>query len=128
MNWSLVPLMFGAVVFGYLGSWLQARLAGPVPDTEALPGPISPIGLAAFVLGAAGFVVAWWYVTRRPEATQAGPAEPSYRAAAWVGAIADAGYAVARGLSRAQSGALANYALGSFLGLSILLLVRVLVQ
>jgi hypothetical protein len=93
-----------------------------------LPGPITPIGLAAFVLGAIGFGVAWWYVTRRPAAAAAGPAEPSYRAAAWVSAIADAGYAVARGLSRAHSGALANYALGSILGLSILLLVRMLAQ
>jgi NADH-quinone oxidoreductase subunit L len=129
MNWSLVPLMVGAIAFGYLGSWLQVRLAGPVPDHEALPGPITPIGLAAFALGAVGFVVAWWYVTRRAEAAAvSGPAEPSYRAPAWVGAIADAGYAIARGLSRAHSGALANYALGSFLGLSVLLLVRVLVQ
>jgi NADH-quinone oxidoreductase subunit L len=127
MNWSLVPLMVGAVTFGYLGSWLQARLADPLGEIEPLPGPITWVGLVAFALGALGFALAWWYVTRRTTEAAAvpGPQEPSYGAAGWVRAIAEAGYAVSRGLSRAHSGALANYAFGSLLGLAILLLVRV---
>jgi NADH-quinone oxidoreductase subunit L len=124
MNWALVPLMIGAVVFGYVGGWLQGRLEGPLGELEALPPAVDPRGLAAFALGAIGFALAWWWTTRRPEAAALAPAETSYRAAAWVRAIADAGYAVAGSLSRLHSGALANYALASFLGLAILLLVR----
>jgi NADH-quinone oxidoreductase subunit L len=125
MNWSLVPLMVGAIAFGWLGGWLQARLAGPVGDTEVLPGLITPVGLLAFVLGAAGFAIAWWYFTQRPEAAVAGaPAEPSYRAPGWVRAIADVGYAVSEALSRVQSGRLPQYALGSFIGLALIVLVR----
>jgi NADH-quinone oxidoreductase subunit L len=125
MNWSLVPLMAGSIVFGYLGSWLQGRLAGPLGETEALPGPITPIGLAAFALGAVGFALAYWYFIQRaaaPEATV--DQEPSYRAASWVGAIAIAGYAVSGTLARVQSGALGIYALGSFVGLALILLLR----
>jgi NADH-quinone oxidoreductase subunit L len=127
MNWSLVPLIVGAIAFGYLGTWLQARLASPLGEIEALPGPITPIGLAAFALGAIGFAVAWWYATQRPAgvvAAPAGAAEPSYRAAGWVRAIADAGYAASATVSRVQSGALAKYALASFLSLAIIMLVR----
>src|SRR5437016_8228653 len=37
MNWALVPLMVGAIAFGWLGTWLQARLAEPLGEIEALP-------------------------------------------------------------------------------------------
>ena len=57
---------------------------------------------------------------RQPEAER----EPSYGAAAWVTVLADAGYAVARSLSRVHSGGLPRYALGSFIGLALILLVR----
>jgi NADH-quinone oxidoreductase subunit L len=124
MNWSLVPLMLGAIGFGYLGSWLQARLANPLGEIEPLPGPITVVGVVAFALGTIGFVIAWWYVTRRPQGAAAEGAEPSYRASGWVRAIAQAGYAIASGESRVQSGALATYALGSFIGLALLLIVR----
>jgi NADH-quinone oxidoreductase subunit L len=134
MNWSLVPLAVGAIVFGYLGSWLQTRLAGPLGQIDALPSPVDPRGLLAFALGAIGFLTAWWAFTRRAQAVEGMraadvvEAAPSYRAAAWVRAIADAGYALADGLSRVHSGALPRYALGSFLGLAIILLVRVMVR
>jgi NADH-quinone oxidoreductase subunit L len=135
MNWSLVPLAVGAIAFGYLGTWLQARLAAPLGQIEALPSPVDPRGLVAFALGAIGFGLAWWYFTRRAQAVldmrpaaEVVEAAPTYRAAGWVRAIADAGYALADGLSRVHSGALPRYALGSFLGLAIILLVRVVVR
>jgi NADH-quinone oxidoreductase subunit L len=130
MNWSLVPLMIGAIAFGWLGSWLQTRLAAPLGEIEALPPPIDPRGLLAFALGAVGFGLAWWYFTRRasagaPVLGQLAPEpEPTYGAAAWVGVLAEAGYAVARGLSRVHSGGLPRYALGSFIGLALIVLVR----
>jgi NADH-quinone oxidoreductase subunit L len=132
MNWALVPLMVGAIVLGYSGGWLQTQLASALGDTEALPAPITPIGLLAFAVGAIGFGLAWWYFVARLPATRARPAleveQPSYRADGWVRAIADAGYAAAGVVSRLQSGALARYALGSFLGVAIILVVRVLAR
>ncbi len=83
-----------------------------------------------FRLGAVGFGLAWWYFTRRAEAVAIAPGqpvaegEPTYRAAGWVSVLADAGYAVARSLSRVQSGGLPRYAMGSFIGLALILLVR----
>jgi len=128
MNWSLVPLMVGAIAFGWLGVWLQGMLAAPLGEIEALPPPIDPRGLLAFALGAVGFGLAWWYFTRRGEAVAPRQPEearePSYRAAGWVTVLADAGYAVARGLSRVHSGGLPRYALGSFIGLALIVLVR----
>jgi NADH-quinone oxidoreductase subunit L len=130
MNWSLVPLMVGAIAFGWLGNWLQAALAPPLGEIEALPPLIDPRGLLAFALGAVGFGLAWWYFTRRAEAVAAAPrppeaeGEPTYRAAGWVSVLADAGYAVARSLSRVHSGGLPRYAMGSFIGLALILLVR----
>jgi NADH-quinone oxidoreductase subunit L len=131
MNWSLVPLMVGAIAFGWLGSWLQAALAPTLGEIEALPAPIDPRGLLAFALGAVGFGLAWWYFTRRAEAVAPAlgqPAEdrqPTYRATAWVSVLADMGYAVARSLSRVHSGGLPRYALGSFIGLAVILLAMV---
>src|SRR6266851_1246225 len=75
MNWSLVPLMVGAIAFGWLGSWLQATLAAPLGEIEALPPPIDPRGLLAFALGAVGFGLAWWYFTRRAEAVTTRPSD-----------------------------------------------------
>jgi NADH-quinone oxidoreductase subunit L len=127
MNWSLVPLIVGAIAFGWLGGWLQDRLATPLGELEALPPPIDPRGLLAFALGAVGFGLAWWYFTRRPTAVAITPqqeAEPSYRPAGWVSLLADAGYAVSGFLSRVHSGGLPRYALGSFIGLALILLVR----
>jgi NADH-quinone oxidoreductase subunit L len=130
MNWSLVPLMVGAIAFGWLGSWLQGMLAAPLGEIEALPPLVDPRGLLAFALGAVGFGLAWWYFTRRAEAVAlaarepAEEREPTYRAAGWVNLLADAGYAVARSLSRVHSGGLPRYALGSFIGLALVLLLR----
>src|SRR5713226_7336442 len=76
MNWSLVPLMVGAIAFGWLGSWLQATLAPALGETEALPALIDPRGLLAFALGALGFGLAWWYFTRRAEAVAMAPGQP----------------------------------------------------
>jgi len=128
MNWALVPLMVCAIAFGWLGTWLQARLAEPLGEIEALPPLIDPRGLLAFALGAIGFGLAWWYFTRRAEALAErqpeAEREPTYRAASWVTVLADAGYAVSRSLSRVQSGGLPRYALGSFIGLALIVLVR----
>jgi NADH-quinone oxidoreductase subunit L len=127
MNWSLVPLMGGAIAFGYLGYWLQGRLSSTLGDTEALPGPITVVGLVAFALGAIGFGLACWYFTRQPAAAEDEQA-PSYRPDAWVRAIAEAGYAAAMSLSRIHSGILPRYALGSLVGLAIIVLARVVAR
>ena len=128
MNWSIVPLMLGSIVLGYLGNWLRTVLEGPLGPIEPLTSPLSLspaafYGLLAFILGAAGFVGAILYV-RRPTYAAA-PTETSYRADAWVRAIADAGYAASAALSRVQSGVLPRYAFGSIIAIAVILLVRV---
>jgi NADH:ubiquinone oxidoreductase subunit 5 (subunit L)/multisubunit Na+/H+ antiporter MnhA subunit len=133
MNWALVPLMVGAIGLGYPGGWLQTQLGSVLGDTEALPGLITPIGLLAFALGAIGFGLAWWYfVARVPAAAIARPSaeveQPSYRPDAWVRAIAEAGSAAAGAVSRLQSGEMARYALGSFIGLAIIIVARVVAR
>jgi NADH-quinone oxidoreductase subunit L len=133
MNWALVPLMVGAIGLGYPGGWLQTQLGSVLGDTEALPGLITPIGLLAFALGAIGFGLAWWYfVARVPAAAIARPSaeveQPSYRPDAWVRAIAEAGSAAAGAGSRLQSGEMARYALGSFIGLAIIIVARVVAR
>jgi NADH:ubiquinone oxidoreductase subunit 5 (subunit L)/multisubunit Na+/H+ antiporter MnhA subunit len=135
MNWSLVPLMLGSIVFGWLAGFLATRLSGPpVGEIEHVPGLInlSAPGLAAFALGAIGFVIAWWWTTQRaqagapaPAATETAGTESPYRAAAWVRGIADLGYGVSSALSRLHSGVLPRYAFGSFVALAAILLVRV---
>src|SRR5207302_859146 len=65
MNWALVPLMVGAIAFGWLGSWLQTTLAPTLGEIEPLPALVDPRGLLAFALGVIGFGLAWWYFTRR---------------------------------------------------------------
>jgi hypothetical protein len=45
-----------------------------------------------------------------------------------VGVVADAGYAVARGLAGVQSGQLPRYAFGSVFALAAILLARVVVR
>jgi NADH-quinone oxidoreductase subunit L len=127
MDWSLVPLAIGAIVFGYAAAYLQSVLAASLGEIEALPSPLDPRGWLAFALGAIGFGLAYWYFLRR-EAVAGVEEEPSYRAATWVRAIADAGSAVASGLSRAHSGAFAAYALGSFIGVALILLARELAR
>jgi NADH-quinone oxidoreductase subunit L len=125
MNWSLVPLMAGAIGLGWLGGSLSGALAGPLDGVEPLPPPFTVIGAIAFTLGAVGFLGVAWYAQRRPEPAAAAATEPSYRPDAWVQAIADAGYALARAASQAQSGLLARYAFGSLLAVAVILLVRV---
>ena len=47
LNWSLVPLMVGAIAFGYLGYWLQGALSptlGKVVGLAYLPPGMSPPG------------------------------------------------------------------------------------
>ncbi|HLZ30237.1 MAG TPA: proton-conducting transporter membrane subunit [Chloroflexota bacterium] len=127
MDWSLVPLMVGAVAFGYLGYWLQGALVASLGQTEALQGPITAYGLVAFALGAGGFGVACWFFTTRAAGAQ-DEREPSYRPDVWVRAIAEAGYATSRGVSRIQSGVLPRYALGSLVGLAIIVLARVVAR
>src|SRR6266540_2617046 len=131
MNWALVPLMVGAVAFGWLGSSLAAGLSGPLAAVEYVAGPLSLTvqGGAAFVLGALGFVASWWYVTQRPISAAAPTrADDSYRAAGWVRVIAEGGYAISRALSIAQSGVLPRYAFGSFVALAAIVVLRVVVR
>ncbi|HET6317613.1 MAG TPA: proton-conducting transporter membrane subunit [Chloroflexota bacterium] len=127
MNWSLVPLMVGAIAFGWLGPTLAQLMSEPLGEVYPAPGvfQLTIRGGAAFVLGALGFIGAWWYVTQRP-VTAAAPADTdsSYRAAPWVHAIAEAGYAVTRLVAAVQSGVLPRYAFGSFIALAIVVLVR----
>ena len=125
MNWSIVPLMFGAVLLGWVGwlGWLPSALAGPLDGIEQLPPLLNLTGGLAFILGAIGFLGAAWYV-QRPGAALA-HAETSYRADLWVRAIADAGDAIATGFSRLQSGLLVRYAFGSLIAVAVILLVRV---
>jgi NADH-quinone oxidoreductase subunit L len=127
MDWSLVPLAIGAIVFGYAGSYLATVLSGPLGEVEPLPSLLDPRGWIAFALGAIGFGLAYWFVLRQP-ARAAVERAPSYAAHPWVRAIADGGYALAAAVSRAHVGALANYALGSFVGVALILLVRVMVR
>jgi NADH-quinone oxidoreductase subunit L len=128
MNWSLVPLMVGATVFGYFGGPLRGALASVLGDSEGLPGPITLVGLAAFGLGAVGFSAACWYFTRPAATAEDERGEPSYQSDGWVTAIAAAGYAAAQGLSKIQSGILPRYALGSLVGLAIIVLARVVAR
>ncbi len=125
MNSSLLPLILGAIVLGWLGWWLEDVLSGVVPSA-GLPPILSPTGGLAFILGAAGFVAAAWYVQRPAAVVAAG--ETSYRPDAWVRALADGGYALADGFSRLQSGLLARYAFGSVVAVAIILLVRINVR
>jgi NADH-quinone oxidoreductase subunit L len=123
MNWALVPLMVGSIVLGWLGwiGWLPNVLTSVgLPDAHATPPTV--LGALAFVLGAIGFVASAWYV-QRPQYAGA-PTATSYRADAWVRGIAEAGYAVAGGLSRIQSGLLARYAFGSVLAVAVILVAR----
>ncbi len=124
MNWSLIPLMIGAILLGWLGwvGWLPGILAGPLGGVAALPPLLNPTGGLAFILGAVGFVAAAWYVQRPGVAP--GAARTSYRADRWVGVIADAGYRVAGGFSRLQSGLLATYVLGTVVAAAVILFVR----
>ena len=122
MNWSLVPLMVGSVVLGWLGSWLAAVLAGPIGAIEPLPPLLGLTGGLAFILGAIGFLGSAWFA-QRPRPVPA-VADAGYRADPWVRAITSAGYAVAGAVSRAQSGLLARYALGSFVAVAVILVVR----
>jgi NADH-quinone oxidoreductase subunit L len=122
MNWSLVPLIAGAILLGWAGWWLESTLAAQVPS-EGLPAILSPTGGLGFILGAVGFVAAAWYVQR--PAFGLAHAQTSYRADGWVRAIAAGGYAVSAVFSQLQSGLLARYAFGSVIAVAIILLVRV---
>ena len=126
MDWALVPLAVGAIVFGYAGAWLSGLLNEPLGASEPLPGLVTLLGLAAFALGAIGFAISWWIVTQRPALAAAPQPEVGspYRAAPWVSALAKASYAVSDGLARVQSGLLARYALGSFVAVAVILLAR----
>ena len=124
MNWSLVPLMVGSLVLGWVGIlWLPSVLP------EAIVGPVATVpilnitGALAFVLGAIGFLGVAWYVLRPQAALARG--ETSYRPDGWVRAIAVGGYAVSDAFSRVQSGLVARYAFGSLIGVAVVLLVRV---
>jgi NADH-quinone oxidoreductase subunit L len=123
MNWSLVPLMVGAILLGWAGYWLAPALSGPLGSVQTPPPPLTVVGGIAFILGAAGFLGAAWYVLRPQMALPA--TLTSYRPDRWVSAIADGGYAVAAAVSRAQSGLLAAYASLMLLAIAIILLVRV---
>src|SRR5262249_8674481 len=109
MNWSLVPLMVGSVILGWIGiAWLPSLLSEPLVGPVELAPLLNLTGGVAFILGAIGFLSAAWYVLR-PQAALA-PGETSYRPDAWVRAIADGGYAVSNAFSQTQSGLLARYA------------------
>jgi NADH-quinone oxidoreductase subunit L len=121
MNWSLVPLMFGALTLGWpaWAGWLPAELG----VTEPLPPLLTPTGGLAFILGAIGFLVTAWCVLR-PQAVLL-PKPTSYLPDAWVRVIGEGGYAISGALSRVQSGLLATYAFASIITVAVVLLVRV---
>jgi NADH-quinone oxidoreductase subunit L len=123
MNWSLVPLMIGSVVLGWVGYWLAGALAGPLGSVQTPPPPLTLIGGVAFILGAIGFLAAAWYVLR-PQAVLPSTIT-SYRPDHWIRGIASGGYAVAAAVSRVQTGLLATYAFGMLLAIAVILLVRV---
>jgi NADH:ubiquinone oxidoreductase subunit 5 (subunit L)/multisubunit Na+/H+ antiporter MnhA subunit len=123
MNWSIVPLMVGSVVLGYLGNWLIGVLSGPLGAIEPLPPIFTVSGGVAFILGAIGFVGTSWYVQRPEFATVRG--ETSYRPDAWVRMIAEAAYAVTDSLRRVQSGLLTRYAFSSLIAIAVILLLGV---
>jgi len=127
MNWALVPLMIGAISFGWLGGWLMQHLSGTIPVPEQPPPLISPAGLLAFALGVIGVAFAWWLSQPGQRAAPV-PAETSYRPDRWVSALASLGYAASAAVSRVQSGLLARYAFGSFLAVAVVLLLRVTVR
>ncbi len=127
MRWALVPLILAAVGAGYLAwptEWLQGVLRdGGVAESETVQA-LSATGLVAAALGLAGFGVSGWLQRRPvPEPLAAVPEAPA--ATGWVGAVAEASYAVARRLAGIQSGHLMRYALGSVVALGAILLVRV---
>jgi NADH-quinone oxidoreductase subunit L len=126
MNWALLPLMFGAITFGWLGPWLMQRLDGTVP-AEQLPPPITPEGLLAFALGVIGVSFAWW-LSRPGERAAPVAGETSYRADSWVGSLANLGYAASAAVARMQSGLLARYAFGSFIAIAAVLLLRMTIR
>jgi NADH-quinone oxidoreductase subunit L len=123
MNWSLVPLMIGAIVLGWAGGWLTNALAGPLGGAQPLPELFTVPGLVAAFLGVIGFGAAAWYVLRPQMVLPA--TITSYRPDRWVRVIADGGYAVASAVSRVQTGLLAAYAFATLLALAIILLIRV---
>jgi NADH:ubiquinone oxidoreductase subunit 5 (subunit L)/multisubunit Na+/H+ antiporter MnhA subunit len=133
MNWSLLPLIFGSITFGYLGGLLRTLMEPTLGEIEPLPGPLTVVGLVAFALGAIGFGAAWWFTVQRPRlqpavAQSAAEDQPSYRAAGWVRAIADLGSAISLAFSHLQSGLLARYAVGSLAGLAIVVLVALVAR
>jgi hypothetical protein len=112
-----------------LGGALIGRLSGPIGSIEPLPSPFAVTGWIAFLLGALGFLGAYWYALREPGAAPARAAATSYAAAGWVSAIARGGYAVADDLvARAQSGVLPLYAFGSLLAVAVVLFLREVVR
>jgi len=127
MNWALLPLMFGAITFGWLGPWLMQHLDGTVP-AEQLPPPITPEGLLAFALGVIGASFAWWLSRPGERAAPAAAGETMYRADSWVRSLANLGYAASAAVSRIQSGVLPRYAFGSFIAIAAVLLFRVTVR
>jgi NADH:ubiquinone oxidoreductase subunit 5 (subunit L)/multisubunit Na+/H+ antiporter MnhA subunit len=127
MNWSLVPLMVGSIILGWVGLlWFPSLLPDTLVGPLDLPPLLNLTGGLAFILGAIGFLGTAWYVLR--PTTRLARGETSYRPDGWVRALAAAGYAASAAVSRAQSGLLGIYAFGSLLGISIILLVRVLVR
>src|SRR5262249_35575883 len=107
--------------------FLRTALSAPLGAIEPLPSPLNPLGLLAFVLGAVGFGIAYWYFLRR-ETVAGVEAASSYRAATWGRVIAAGASAVASAVRRAQGGALVNYAFGSLIGVALILLVRVMAR
>jgi NADH-quinone oxidoreductase subunit L len=129
MDWALVPLILGAISFGWYGGSLLRVLAPVLGGTEARPPAlISPLGVLAFALGLAGFGFQWWYTRRLAAAPASAPEAPASTAAGWVSAIARAGYAVTHALQRVQSGQLPRYAFGSFVALALITLLRVVAR
>jgi NADH-quinone oxidoreductase subunit L len=128
MNWSLIPLMVGSIVFGWVGYlWLPPLVSGAIGGIQPpLPPPLNVTGGIAFILGGVGFLGTAWYVLR-PQAALT-PSETTYRPDAWVRAIADAGYAAAGSISRIQNGMLVRYAFASLLTVAVVLLVGVFVR
>jgi NADH-quinone oxidoreductase subunit L len=121
MAWPLAPMALGAILLGYIewpGGFFSHQLAGAVGHVEPAQA-LSPMGIAAFVLGIAGFAAAAM-ASRRASVVKADKGvEPV--GVAWVEPIASAAESLSRALGTVHSGQLGRYLLVSLVGIVVIL-------
>lgn len=127
MDFALLPLMVASLLAGFLGPYLLNLLHGVLGEAEPLQ-PISLLGLAAFVLGIAGFGLAGGL--RMRASTKA--ARPGIRQLAtaddWADLVGNLVYRGARAWSSSvHAGNLPRYAFGSLIAVATILFLRVVV-